>query len=190
LLHGQAALAAGVDPDWLSLAEHRAPSMHRAAALMEQLPFPDESFDLLVCSWVLEHLAQPQRAFAEAARVLSSPTKDRPGGHLVFLAPNAWHPLAWVNRALGQVGAWQGQLVQRLYDRAEADTFPTLYRANTRRRITQLAQAAGLEPVAFYAVGDPTYLAFNELFYRLAVLAERLTPGWMKVHLSGDLVKK
>jgi ubiquinone/menaquinone biosynthesis C-methylase UbiE len=189
LLQGQAALAVGVDPDQLSLVQHRAPDVRRAAALMEQLPFPDNSFDLLVCSWVLEHLAQPQRAFAEAARVLQSPNSDQPGGHLVFLAPNAWHPLAWVNRALGQIGAWQGRLVRRLYDRSEADTFPTLYRANTRRRITQLAQAAGLEPIALCTVGDPTYLAFNELLYRLSVLAEHLTPGWMKVHLVGDLVK-
>jgi hypothetical protein len=44
-------------------------------------------------------------------------------------------------------------------------------------------------PVAFYSVGDPTYLAFNELLFRLATLVEGRTPQWMKVHLVGDLVK-
>jgi SAM-dependent methyltransferase len=192
LLHGQVALAVGVDPDRLSLVEHRAPAVRRAAGLMERLPFPDESFDLVVCSWVLEHLARPQRAFDEVSRVLQrhDPARGKIGGRMVFLAPNAWHPLAWANRVLGRAGAWQGRLVRRLYGRVEADTFPVVYRANTRRRITRLAKAAGLEPVAFYVVGDPTYLAFNEPLYHLAVLAERLTPRWMKVHLIGDLVKK
>ena len=192
LLHDQVALAVGVDPDWRSVVEHRVPMLHRAVAFMEHLPFPDESFDLVVCSWVLEHLAHPEHAFAEVARVLRSPDPARgtSGGHFLFLAPNAWHPLSWVNRLLGRVGGWQARLVPRLYGRAEADTFPVVYRANTHRRVEQLARAAGLAPFALYPVGDPTYLAFNEWLYRLAVLAERLTPRWMKVHLVGDLVKK
>ena len=192
LVHDQVALAVGVDPDWRSVVEHRVPVLQRAAAFMEHLPFPGESFDLVVCSWVLEHLAHPEHAFAEVARVLRSPDPARgtSGGHFLFLAPNAWHPLTWVNRLLGRVGGWQARLVPRLYGRAETDAFPVVYRANTRRRVEQLARAAGLVPFAFYPVGDPTYLAFSEWLYRLAVLAERLTPRWMKVHLVGDLVKK
>ncbi len=192
LLQDQVALAVGLDPDRRSLVEHREPEMYRASGLLERLPFPDGCFDLVVCSWVLEHLPRPERAFAEIARVLHSPDPlaGTPGGHFVFLAPNAWHPLAWANRLLGRMGDWQARLVSRLYGRAETDTFPVVYRANTRRRIKRLAQAAGLAPVAFYAVGDPTYLAFYEPLYRLAVLAERLTPRWMKVHLVGDFVKE
>jgi SAM-dependent methyltransferase len=192
LLHDHVALAVGVDPDWRSVVKHRVPVLHRTAAFMEHLPFPDESFDLVVCSWVLEHLARPEHAFAEVARVLRSPDPARgtPGGRFVFLAPNAWHPLTWVNRLMGRAGDWQARLVPRLYGRAEEDTFPVVYRANTHRRVARLARAVGLVPFTFYPVGDPTYLAFNEWLYRLAVLAERLTPRWMKVHLVGDLVKK
>ena len=166
--------------------------MCRVSGWTEHLPFPDEAFDLVICSWVLEHLARPQRAFAEIARVLRSPDANagRPGGHLVFLAPNAWHPLTWISRLLGRCGNWQARLVSHLYRRAEADTFPALYRANTRRKVERLARAAGMVPVAFYPVGDPTYLAFNELLYRLATLVEGYTPQWMKVHLVGDLVKR
>jgi len=192
LLSGQVALAIGADPDHASLVEHRAPAVRRVVGSMEGLPFPDESFDLVLCSWVLEHLARPEGAFAKVARVLQSPdpATGRPGGHFVFLAPNAWHPLTWANRLLGHLGDRQARLVRRLYARAEADTFPVLYRANTRRRIAQLAREVGLTPVSFQFVGDPSYLAFNELLYRLAVLAERLTPRRMKVHLVGDFVKE
>jgi SAM-dependent methyltransferase len=191
LLHGQVALAAGVDPDRRSLVEHRVLAVLRVSGLAERLPFPDQCFDLVICSWVLEHLARPDIALAEVARVLQSPdpATSRAGGHFVFLAPNAWHPLTWINRLMSGFGGWQARLVQRVYARAEVDTYPVAYRANTRRRLEQLARAAGLLPVAFEGVGDPTYLAFNELFYRLAVLAERWTPRWMKVHLVGDFVK-
>jgi len=191
LLHDRVALAAGVDPDRCSLVEHRSPAVCCVSGLAEYLPFPDGDFDLVICSWVLEHLARPQRAFAEIARVLQSPdpAAGRPGGHFVFLAPNAWHPLTWIGRALGQFGDWQARLVARLYNRAEVDTFPVVYRANTPQRIEGLAQAVGLAPVTLLTIGDPTYLAFNELMYRLAVLFESLTPRRMKVHLVGDFVK-
>jgi hypothetical protein len=110
-------------------------------------------------------------------------------GHFVFLTPNAWHPLIWASRLVSRFGDWQARLVARLYGRAEADTFPVVYGANTRQRLLRLATTAGLVPLALYGIGDPTYLAFNEPFYHLATVAESLTPDWMKVHLVGDFVK-
>lgn len=183
------ALGVGVDPDQRSLWEHRAPALHRLSGLVEHLPFPDESFDLVICSWVLEHLRHPQYGFAEIARVLRmpNPSAGRPGGQFVFLTPNAWHPLTWINRLLTRSTDWQSRLVNRVYLRSEVDTFPIAYRANTRRRITRLAREVGLEPIAFHTIGDPTYLAFNELFYRLTVAAERLMPRWIGIHLVGDM---
>lgn len=47
-----------------------------------QLPFPDGSFDAIVCTEVLEHLFLPQQAAAEMRRVL----KD--GGVLIATVPN------------------------------------------------------------------------------------------------------
>lgn len=191
LLHHRVALAAGVDADRRSLLEHRASELWLVCGLAEHLPFPDESFELVLCSWVLEHLTHPQRAFSEVARVLNSPdpATGAPGGHFVFLAPNAWHPLTWFTRLFGRFGDWQARVVTRLYSRAKEDTFPLIYRANTRRRVEQLAAQVGFVPVVFHTVGDPTYLAFNDLLYRLGTAAERLTPKGMKVHLVGDFVK-
>jgi ArsR family transcriptional regulator len=56
---------------------------------IEQLPLEDASVDAVLMSQVLHHAAQPQRAVAEAARVL------RPGGKLILL-DLASHDREWV----------------------------------------------------------------------------------------------
>lgn len=49
------------------------------------LPFPDATFDAISARYVIDHLADPDAALAEAARVLS------PGGRLVRVANAAGH---------------------------------------------------------------------------------------------------
>ena len=181
LLGREAALCVGVDLDLASLREHRAPHTRRVAAPADALPFADESFDLVTCSWVLEHLADPHRAFAQISRVLTA------GGHWVFLTPNARNPLTLANRLIR--GSLQARLVRRLYARAESDTFPVRYRANTPARITQLARQVGLRPVQVQLVGDPTYLAFNDALFALSSLLERITPPGFRVHIVADCIK-
>lgn len=46
-------------------------------AAIEELPFKDAAFDVVVCNWTLYHLADLERGVAELARVL------RPGGRFV-----------------------------------------------------------------------------------------------------------
>ena len=179
-LHDRAGWVVGIDPDMASLREHRLPSLPRACGWAGALPFPDGSFDLVCCSWVLEHLAEPERTVAEVARVLA------PGGHFVFVTPNRRHPLLGLNRLLGWT---RGRLIDRLYGRAEEDTFPALYRANTPARIRSLLGMAGLEVEVLIPIGDPTYLAFSEPLYRLACWLERLTPPSLRVHLVGEARK-
>jgi ubiquinone/menaquinone biosynthesis C-methylase UbiE len=53
-------------------------SVRTARADAESLPFPDESFDLVLGHAVLHHLPDLDRAFAEFHRVL------RPGGYIAF----------------------------------------------------------------------------------------------------------
>ncbi|RLC64747.1 MAG: hypothetical protein DRI79_07140 [Chloroflexi bacterium] len=178
-LYPQAGFVAGLDSDMRSLREHRAPALARSSGLAGALPYADSAFDLVCCSWVLEHLPRPERAFAEVARVLI------PGGRFIFLTPNAHHPLVMLNQAL----RWtRGRLVGRLYDRPEEDTFPAFYRANTPAQIEHLAQTAGLERASLRFIADPTYLAFNEPLFHFACWLERVTPRRMRVHLVGEYV--
>ena len=176
-------LAAGLDPDSPSLTEHRAPGMPILRGVGEHLPFAGESFDLVVCLWVLEHVREPQTVLREVARVL------RPGGHFVFLTPNLRHPLLLLNRIGKALPSVQTRFVSRFYGRRESDTFPVQYRANTVRSLRALAVASGLEIAELRVVPDPTYLAVNGFMFTTSVLAERLMPKGWGVHLLGDLTK-
>ncbi|MEO0435987.1 MAG: class I SAM-dependent methyltransferase [Pseudomonadota bacterium] len=51
----------------------------------ERLPFREESFDTVLCTAVLEHLAEGRAAVDEAFRVL------KPGGTAIYSVPFIWH---------------------------------------------------------------------------------------------------
>lgn len=170
----------GVDPDHVSLVEHRLPDLARITATATAIPLVNESVDIVISSWVLEHLPDPARTFREVARIL------RPGGAFVMLAPGAWSVAALLNRTLKPL---QARLVPLLYGRAEEDAFPVVYRANTLPQITALARDAGLRVETFRAIEDPTYFAFHPLIFRLnAALARRL-PDRMAEHFVAVCVK-
>ena len=177
-------VAAGLDPDVPSLAEHRAPGMPVIRGRGEQLPFTDESFDLIVCLWVLEHLERPEEVFREVRRVL------RPRGHFVFLTPNLRNPLLLLNRVAKALPQVQRRIVPRLYGRVESDTFQVRYRANTVASIRALAAGCGLEVASLKAIPDPTYLALNGLMFRASAASDRLLPATWGVHLLGDLTRR
>lgn len=184
-LVGTATSLVGIDPDWRSLADHRlSPErMARLGARLEQIPFAAASFDLVISSWVLEHLGEPDAAWPELARVL------RPGGHLVVLTPNLRHPVTWLNRLLARSKPVQGALVPRLYGRSAEDAFPVRYRANSVPQLHRSATEAGLAPVTFRTIPDPTYLAFNDTFFRLGCQLERIMPAMAGVHIVADMVR-
>ncbi len=130
------------------------------------LPFADSSFDVVFADNVLEHLASPDVVFAEINRVL------RPGGVFFGKTPNAWHYMPLIARSTPHsFHRW----INRKRGRAEVDTFPTLYRANSRSAIRKLAQKAGFEVsnVEFFEL-RPEYLRIHPLTYLGGYAYERV----------------
>lgn len=173
----------GMDPDYASLASHRMPTLPRVHAQAQRLPFADASFDLVISSWVLEHVSVPQFLFHEVARVL------RADGHWLFLTPNARHPIPRVSAMLTGLRRVQTSLVRHSYARDDEDTFPVCYEANTLAQVEQLAVKAGLQLGEITLVEDPSYFAFNDWTFRFALCLERCIPAKAKVHMIGHFIK-
>jgi len=131
-----------------------------------KIPYGDESFDIVVSDNVLEHLDTPCDVFREVARVL------RPGGLFFFKTPNKWHYMPTIARITPHSFH---QFVNRVRGRAEVDTFPTRYRANTKSAIGILAKESGFNVVSLDRVeGRPEYLRMTAGTYLLGVAYERL----------------
>lgn len=131
-----------------------------------KIPYPDGSFDIVFCDNVMEHLDNPLEVFSEVARVL------RGGGLFMFKTPNKWHYMPSIARITPH---GFHQFVNRLRGRAEVDTFPTRYRANTKSDVTKLSKASGFEVVQIDRVeGRPEYLRMSALTYFAGYLYERL----------------
>jgi SAM-dependent methyltransferase len=157
--------AVGIDADERALTGNEV-LRYRVGAVAERLPFRAGSFDLVLMAWVLEHLAHPVSVFREIRRVLG------PGGRIVFVTPNAWNYNAWLIRLVPN--AFHAFFTSRLYGRLAEDTYPTRYRLNSVRRLRMTLPGLGFERERIVLNGDPTYIALNELFFRVGVLFERI----------------
>lgn len=156
----------GIDPD-PDLRPEGAPSVCLIRASATSLPFAKASFDLLISKSVLEHLESPEDSFDEFSRVL------KPRGRLVILTPNRWDYVSLASTLVpNRLHPW---LVRVTTGRAEEDTFPTYYRANTAAQLRRLASNAGLDVEDLRHLREhPHYLKFSNVTYVAGVAFEQL----------------
>lgn len=143
----------------------------RSAAVIEEdrYPFPDASFDGCVSDFVLEHLSDPLRHFREVQRVL------KPGGSYVLRTPNRWH---YVSLAARVTPHWIHEALANRLRRLPSDAhepYPTFHRANSRRALGQLAEAAGLRVRVLRNIEkEPSYGMSSRALFLLFLAYERL----------------
>ncbi len=130
------------------------------------IPYADKTFDLVVANNVLEHLSDPRVVFAEVVRVL------KPDGVFVFKTPNKHHYMPTISRCTPHSFH---QFYNKLRGRQSEDTFPTHYRANTRRDVTNLASQTGFKIDQIQHIeGRPEYLRISAVTYLAGAAYERL----------------
>jgi SAM-dependent methyltransferase len=81
-----------IDCDKVLAASHELRNVRLASA--ENLPYPDEMFDVVLSHEVIEHVHDDRQAITEAVRVLKAPDPEagKSGGRLVVFAPNRLYP--------------------------------------------------------------------------------------------------
>jgi ubiquinone/menaquinone biosynthesis C-methylase UbiE len=118
---------------------------YRIKAIVGALPFKDEIFDVVTANMVVEHVDDPRGFLADVFRVL------RPGGHFLFVTPNALSPLIVAARMMPD--RVEKALVGYLEHRSEEDVFPTVYRMNEPGVIARLAAETGFETEEVSLIG-------------------------------------
>lgn len=146
----------------------------------------DETVDIIISSWVLEHLESPEKVFSEFSRVLKK------GGKVVFITPNARNYVVILNKL---IPSWfRNMVAKRLANNTlVVDPMKTFYRANSVSKLKRLSKENALEFDKLILNGDPTYIAINRLFFGIGVFIERiLSIPFMKsarVHIVGVIKK-
>lgn len=161
---GIAATVCGIDPDERVIQNPYLDEAH--IGLANTIPYPENSFDVVFADNVLEHLPDPAAILKEINRVL------RPGGVFLGKTPNAWHYMPLISRC---TPLSFHRYINRLRGRAEVDTFPTCYAANSGPTIRRLAKETGFVPVSIDRIeGRPEYLRMNALTYAAGWAYERV----------------
>jgi len=157
-------------------------------------PIENESIDLCICDYVLEHIADPGNFFIQIDRIL------KPGGIVCIRTSNI---LSYVG--LFSKTSWPGshlQILRKVKENlSESDIFPTFYKCNTVRKIQKQFDRLNFNHTVFGYEAEPGYLAFSRFAYFLGVLHQRHAPSLFKVGIhafgvkpflpiSGDLTNK
>ncbi len=101
------------------------------------LPFLDNSFNLVTANMVVEHLSLPENQFREVNRVLTS------GGLFIVHTPNKFGYTTVLSMMLPD--KVKNLLIRFFQGRSESDVFNTYFRANSRKKIYSLAGSVGFE---------------------------------------------
>jgi SAM-dependent methyltransferase len=131
----------------------------------ETLPYPSETFDLVIADNVVEHLEDPKAVFGEIFRVL------KPNGLFLFKTPNRRHYMPQIALL---TPLWFHKAYKRLMGMQMEDTFHTVYSANTPERVREVADHAGLKAEEIIlAESRPEYLRLLSLTYLVGIAWER-----------------
>ncbi len=132
----------GIDRDYLSLMKHNT-LKNKVCGDITELPFQDNSFDLITSNMVFEHLNNPEMQLKEIQRVLSR------NGKLIFHTPNNIGYGILISKVIGKITPVfvKHKLAHYLQGREEEDIFPTYYRINSPSKIRKLAKLSGFNIV-------------------------------------------
>jgi SAM-dependent methyltransferase len=173
VLKGKCARVIGIDVD----EEARSNPFIDEFRLIEgaRWPVEDESIDLCVCDYVLEHVQDPDSFFSECRRVI------RQGGYLCIRTPNVFSYFGLFSRLIPD--RYHAGALTRMKNKKEEDVFPTVYRCNTRRKLSRILAKYGFDSVVYCHEAEPSYLSFSKFLYRLGVLHQRFAPGLFRLSL-------
>jgi ubiquinone/menaquinone biosynthesis C-methylase UbiE len=153
----------GIDMNGEALASN--PNVtHRVQGSCYSLPLKSGSVDLILCRWMFEHIETPEEIMREFSRVLKK------GGFLYIKTPNLWN--------YAMILSWATPTIFHNVFRSATglrENTPTFYRANTKRRLTELATNTGFAVRQLESYSNSfMYYSFNKELFLLMRSLSRL----------------
>jgi SAM-dependent methyltransferase len=137
----------------------------RAKCLIEDYQ-TDDRFDLATLRMVVEHIENPQLTVQTLSRLL------RPGGMVVIFTVNRWSPVTVVSHLLP---FWLHHPIKKFFwGGEERDTFPTVYKMNTRRQLATLFRDCGFKERYFAYLDDLSVFRHFKLLNYLELVTWRV----------------
>ncbi len=152
---------------------------------LEHIPLGNNSVDIVISEFVLEHLRNPSAVFKEIYRVL------KPKGVFIFITPNIINPIMTLSKILPHLFH---TLLRIKLLKKEEETHPTYYRANTYLRLLKLGEETGFHNYEITRAGNPEYFGFCKPLVPMSIFFEKLIDNnflnTFKMYLVGCFIKK
>ncbi|WP_417818975.1 class I SAM-dependent methyltransferase [Tritonibacter scottomollicae] len=155
-------------------------SSDRNVVINGSIPLPDNSVDIIVADYVLEHIQDPDEFVSEVRRLL------KPSGYFCARTPHKYSYIALGARLVPN-RKHVDYLKNLQPDRQAQDVFPTAYRLNTMASIGK--SFSGFENFSYVFSTDPAYYLGNRTVYKTLQSIHHVTPSWFSGNIFAFLRK-
>jgi SAM-dependent methyltransferase len=174
-LQGKVRRVIGLDVD-AAIAQHPYLDERHVIALDGAWPVDDQSVDLIVADWVLEHVANPALLAREIERVL------KPGGWFCARTPNRWGYVGMGARLVPN--SLHGAMLRTFWpDRQGRDVFPTVYRLNSLRDVSKYFPEPLWKNASYVHRATPKYFGGSRFVFKLIGAFQALAPNPIQTDL-------
>ena len=147
------------------------PTTHKNMTMsLKKIPLENNSMDIIVADWVLEHVLDTVEFSSEIYRVLKS------GGVFCARTPHKYKYVSLFASLLKN--KYHSKVLKFIQpQRAEQDTFPTAYKLNTLQSIKK--RFGNYKNFSYLYASHPAYYADNQLLFKLFNWFHKILPTVM-----------
>lgn len=154
------------------------PSLDEFYLLEIDKPWPvqDNSIDVCICDYVIEHVENTSFLFSELNRVMKKE------GVACFRTPNKFGYMALVSSFVPN--SLHSKVLKKIQPhRKEEDVFPVVYKCNTKKAFTRLLKENDFDANVFYYDSEPSYLKFSYISFAFGYYLQKLLPKALRATL-------